>query len=67
MPSAASPPQAAWLVENGPRELELLFRAIVYAEPGRPHTRSIAREIRKLKVRVKELEQAAKAWERASE
>ena len=35
MPSAASPPQAAWLVENGPRELELLFRAIVY-HPSAP-------------------------------
>jgi formate hydrogenlyase transcriptional activator len=31
MHSPASRPQAArWLVENGPRELELLFRAIVY-------------------------------------
>lgn len=36
MPSAAPQPQAAnWLVENGPRELELLFRAIVY-HPSAP-------------------------------
>jgi formate hydrogenlyase transcriptional activator len=36
MPSAASQPKAAsWLVENGPRELELLFRAIVY-HPSAP-------------------------------
>lgn len=31
MPSASSKPEAAsWLIENGPRELELLFRAVVY-------------------------------------
>jgi len=31
MPSPASPPQTAnWLAENGPRELESLFEAIVY-------------------------------------
>ena len=36
MPSAASQPQAAsWLAENGPKELELLFRAIVY-HPSAP-------------------------------
>jgi formate hydrogenlyase transcriptional activator len=36
MNSIASQPQAArWLVENGPRELELLFRAIVY-HPAAP-------------------------------
>ena len=36
MPSAASKTQAAsWLAENGPRELELLFRAIVY-HPSAP-------------------------------
>jgi formate hydrogenlyase transcriptional activator len=28
--SGSQPPAARWLVENGPRELELLFRAIVY-------------------------------------
>src|ERR1700730_105150 len=30
-----SPAAARWLVENGPRELELLFRAIVY-HPSAP-------------------------------
>ena len=36
MPSAASLPLAAtWLAENGPKELELLFRAIVY-HPSAP-------------------------------
>ncbi len=36
MDSAESPsPTADWLVENGPRELELLFRAIVY-HPSAP-------------------------------
>ena len=36
MPSAASKPRAeSWLAENGPRELELLFRAIVY-HPSAP-------------------------------
>jgi PAS domain S-box-containing protein len=36
MPSAASPLQTTtWLVENGPKELELLFRAIVY-HPSAP-------------------------------
>src|ERR1700736_2797114 len=36
MPSAASQQQAGnWLSENGPRELELLFRAIVY-HPSAP-------------------------------
>ncbi len=36
MDSAGSPsPTADWLVENGPRELELLFRAIVY-HPSAP-------------------------------
>jgi formate hydrogenlyase transcriptional activator len=36
MPSAASQPQSGgWLVENGPKELELLFRAIVY-HPSAP-------------------------------
>jgi formate hydrogenlyase transcriptional activator len=36
MPPAASEPQAAnWLAENGPKELELLFRAIVY-HPSAP-------------------------------
>jgi PAS domain S-box-containing protein len=33
--SAAPSPVATWLVENGPRELELLFRAIVY-HPATP-------------------------------
>src|SRR5579864_1770462 len=31
----AQSPAAHWLVENGPRELELLFRAIVY-HPAAP-------------------------------
>jgi formate hydrogenlyase transcriptional activator len=36
MPSVASPAQGGnWLVENGPKELELLFRAIVY-HPSAP-------------------------------
>jgi formate hydrogenlyase transcriptional activator len=36
MPSVASQPEGAgWLVENGPKELELLFRAIVY-HPSSP-------------------------------
>jgi formate hydrogenlyase transcriptional activator len=36
MPSAATLPQTAtWLAENGPKELELLFRAIVY-HPSAP-------------------------------
>ena len=36
MNSAASQPQASgWLVENGPKELELLFRAIVF-NPSAP-------------------------------
>src|SRR5271155_3381266 len=37
MPTAVSspPPAQNWLVENGPRELELLFRAIVY-HPSAP-------------------------------
>jgi formate hydrogenlyase transcriptional activator len=36
MPSVASLPQTAtWLAENGPKELELLFRAIVY-HPSAP-------------------------------
>src|SRR3954463_7877619 len=35
MPSAASQQQAAWLVENGPRELEALLRAIIY-HPATP-------------------------------
>jgi formate hydrogenlyase transcriptional activator len=35
MPSAASQQQATWLVENGPRELEALLRAIVY-HPSTP-------------------------------
>ncbi|MEX2260351.1 MAG: sigma 54-interacting transcriptional regulator [Bryobacteraceae bacterium] len=36
MDSGGSQPQAArWIVENGPRELELLFRAIVY-HPSAP-------------------------------
>jgi formate hydrogenlyase transcriptional activator len=36
MPSALTqPPVAGWLVENGPRELESLFRAIVY-HPSAP-------------------------------
>ena len=35
MPSAASQQQATWLVENGPRELEALLRAIVY-HPSAP-------------------------------
>ena len=30
MHSAASGPQSQWLLDNGPRQLELLFRAIVY-------------------------------------
>src|ERR1035437_5297928 len=29
-PAGLQSPAALWLVENGPRELELLFRAIVY-------------------------------------
>ena len=33
--SSPLPPSASWLVENGPRELELLFRAIVY-HPAAP-------------------------------
>src|ERR1039457_3286403 len=32
---SAQSPAAHWLVENGPRELELLFRAIVY-HPAAP-------------------------------
>lgn len=36
MPSTAlSPPTSTWLAENGPKELELLFRAIVY-HPSAP-------------------------------
>ena len=35
MSSAASQQQATWLVENGPRELEALLRAIVY-HPSAP-------------------------------
>ena len=36
MATAASPSRGAdWLLENGPRELELLFRAIVY-HPSAP-------------------------------
>ena len=35
MCSVGALPQAAWLVENGPKELELLFRAIVY-QPSAP-------------------------------
>jgi PAS domain S-box-containing protein len=36
MPTTAAQPQAtSWLVENGPRELEMLFRAIVY-HPSAP-------------------------------
>ena len=35
MPSAATQQQATWLVENGPRELESLLRAIVY-HPAAP-------------------------------
>ncbi len=35
MPSAASQEQATWLIENGPRELEALLRAIVY-HPSTP-------------------------------
>src|SRR5690348_3704876 len=35
MPSAASQQQATWLIENGPRELESLLRAIVY-HPSTP-------------------------------
>ena len=35
MPSAASQQQVTWLVENGPRELEALLRAIVY-HPSAP-------------------------------
>src|SRR5689334_19433629 len=36
MESAATPsPATRWLVENGPKELELLFRAIVY-HPSAP-------------------------------
>ena len=34
MPSAASQQQVTWLVENGPRELEALLRAIVYHPVG---------------------------------
>ena len=34
-PATAHSPTAPWLVENGPRELELLFRAIVY-HPSSP-------------------------------
>ena len=33
--AGSQPPAADWLVENGPRELELLFRAIVY-HPSAP-------------------------------
>jgi formate hydrogenlyase transcriptional activator len=33
--AALQPPSARWLAENGPRELELLFRAIVY-HPATP-------------------------------
>src|SRR5438477_2214269 len=35
MPSAASQQQATWLVENGPRELEALLRAIIF-HPATP-------------------------------
>src|SRR5438045_7255000 len=36
MPLVSSPlTPASWLIENGPRELELLFRAIVY-HPSAP-------------------------------
>ncbi|MEO8594632.1 MAG: sigma 54-interacting transcriptional regulator [Candidatus Solibacter sp.] len=35
MPSAASQQQTTWLIENGPRELEALLRAIVY-HPSTP-------------------------------
>jgi hypothetical protein len=35
MSSAASQQQADWLVENGPRELESILRAIVY-HPSTP-------------------------------
>ena len=36
MPSAATQPKTAcWLTENGPKELEGLFRAIVY-HPAAP-------------------------------
>ena len=34
-PATAQSPTAPWLIENGPRELELLFRAIVY-HPSSP-------------------------------
>ena len=29
-PKGSQSPAASWLVDNGPKELELLFRAIVY-------------------------------------
>jgi PAS domain S-box-containing protein len=35
MNSTASAPQSRWLIENGPKELELLFRAIVF-HPSTP-------------------------------
>ena len=35
IPASLQPPATRWLVENGPRELELLFRAIVY-HPSTP-------------------------------
>src|SRR5438309_4516364 len=35
MPSTATQQQATWLVENGPRELEALLRAIIY-HPATP-------------------------------
>src|SRR5450759_2108360 len=34
-PAGLQSPAALWLVENGPKELELLFRAIVY-HPSSP-------------------------------
>lgn len=42
-----------------------MFLAIVYADKGRKHTRTILREIQKLRARVQELEDAAFAWDRA--
>src|SRR6476659_361304 len=34
-PVSSPPPPVSWLIENGPRELESLFRAIVY-HPSSP-------------------------------
>ena len=40
MPSAATQQQATWLLENGPRELEALLRAIIVMEAENQYTDS---------------------------